>query len=589
MDSNDGQAVVEVFAKAAAAGGVQQGRVGSGDNTGIKGHVLVAAQGADAAGGERPQQGLLHLGRGIAHFIQHESAAAGGQKCALAALFGFGEGSLGMPEERIHEQAFVQCAAVDGDEWPGVPGAQAVDGGGDKLFARARFAHHQHVGRDLGGLAHLFVEGPHGRGIAHQPVGGQILRMGQIQHGFAPPLGVVFRLLAAAELFGQAQPFQQGVYARAQAFQLHGQRGEPQGGGAVCGIAFLQAPGHAVQAAAHLAGQPPQAQAQKQKSSAEGGDVDAHDLHARAGGGEAGVQHGQATQHHGGGRHLRLKTDGHIADPLHAHLSVAPDGDAFTHGQLARTALLHVGHHAPVAEVVRAGAEGQVKARSAEVAGKARPHDVCIQTFFAQAGVLGLGLEEHPAFTVKKQAAHARFRFGGNGGFGGGVGRDGVAQFAQIQRKKQTAREFALAVVNRRGKAQHVECHGLHGAVHRHQRVDRLQRLPHSDVAGPLLTAHVVEGAGGAFQRGFWGHADDLALVVYEDIAVFRGNPHEGHLPVTQPLGPDTKAKTFGHGPQVHGAGGQDEQLIAGFGQGFFQRQAHGLGLELCVARNCAI
>lgn len=229
MDSNDGQAVVEVFAKAAAAGGVQQGRVGSGDNTGIKGHVLVAAQGADAAGGERPQQGLLHLGRGIAHFIQHESAAAGGQKCALAALFGFGEGSLGMPEERIHEQAFVQCAAVDGNEWPSVPGAQAVDGGGDKLFARARFAHHQHVGRDLGGLAHLFVEGPHGRGIAHQPVGGQILRMGQIQHGFAPPLGVVFRLLAAAELFGQAQPFQQGVYARAQAFQLHGQRGSPRG------------------------------------------------------------------------------------------------------------------------------------------------------------------------------------------------------------------------------------------------------------------------------------------------------------------------------------------------------------------------
>ena len=81
-DGDDGQAVIEVLAEGAFLGVLQQFRIGGGDDAGVEGHVLVAAQGTDHAGGKGPQQGLLDLGGSVADLVQHQGAALGREKGA---------------------------------------------------------------------------------------------------------------------------------------------------------------------------------------------------------------------------------------------------------------------------------------------------------------------------------------------------------------------------------------------------------------------------------------------------------------------------------------------------------------------------
>ena len=178
LDGDDGQAVVKVVAEGAVLPVPAQFGVGGGDDPGVEGHVVVRAQGADAPGGEGAEQGLLHFGRGVAHLVQHQGAALGGQKSPLARLLGFGERALDVPEQGVHEQGLVQRAAVDGDERPVGAVAQAVNGFGNQFLAGARLAHDEHVGQNLGGLLDLAIEGLHGQGGAHQAADRQIRRIG---------------------------------------------------------------------------------------------------------------------------------------------------------------------------------------------------------------------------------------------------------------------------------------------------------------------------------------------------------------------------------------------------------------------------
>ena len=95
---------------------ILQIRIGGGNDAGVEFHELVAAQGMNAAVGKGTQKGLLHAQGGVADFVKHERAAFGSKESALARLLGFRIRAFDVAEERIHEKAFVERAAVDGDE-----------------------------------------------------------------------------------------------------------------------------------------------------------------------------------------------------------------------------------------------------------------------------------------------------------------------------------------------------------------------------------------------------------------------------------------------------------------------------------------
>ena len=230
---------------------------------------MVRAQGTDTPGGKGAQQGLLDLGRGVAHLVQHQGAAFGGQKSPLARLFGFGERALDVSEQGIHEQGLVQRAAVDGDKRPVGTVAQAVDGFGDQLLAGARLAHDQHVRQNLGSFLNLAVEGLHGQGGAHQAAGRQIRRIGQIRHGLPLLLGRLFLCLGDLIGLGPAQPAEQDVHVPFDSFQFQRQGGQTERVGAVQLVAGAQFAGKPVQALARAVGQPPEAQAQQQRAAQE--------------------------------------------------------------------------------------------------------------------------------------------------------------------------------------------------------------------------------------------------------------------------------------------------------------------------------
>jgi hypothetical protein len=131
-----------------------------GDDARIEGLVPVAAQRADGPGGQCAQQGLLDLRRGVADLVQVQGAAGRCQESAFAVRFGLGEGSLDVSEEGVHEQVFIQCPAIYGDEGPRCTRTGPMDGLCRKLLARARFADEQDVGRNLRRLA------DHGREVS---------------------------------------------------------------------------------------------------------------------------------------------------------------------------------------------------------------------------------------------------------------------------------------------------------------------------------------------------------------------------------------------------------------------------------------
>ena len=180
---NDGQAVEKILAEVFIPR--EQG-VGCGNDAGIEGHFLVAAQGTHGPRGKGAQQGLLDLGRGVAHFIQHERAALGCEKGPLARLAGFGEGPLDVSEQGVHEQVFVERAAVNGNERTVAAGAGFMNGARNQFLAGAGFADDENVGIRRRGSRNMFAQFVHDGRFAYQPKGrGNIV--GHEIAGFAFP------------------------------------------------------------------------------------------------------------------------------------------------------------------------------------------------------------------------------------------------------------------------------------------------------------------------------------------------------------------------------------------------------------------
>ena len=236
-----------------------------------------------------------------------------------------------------------------------------------------------------------------------------------------------------------------------------------------------------------------------------------------------------------------------------------------------------------------AGPEGRAEAGAAEISAKTGPYRVGAQEAFAGIRVQAFGLEEHPAVPVEKEAAHAGFLAAVDGCVGRGKQRHGVAQGLEIQRKNQNALKIARRVVNGRGKTQHIKRQALQRLVDGHHGIGYFQRLAHVDVAGFLAGTDVVEGARRGVQSHVRGHGNDFAAVIEEKIAAFRRQAHEGHFAIAQAVGPGAEFEAAHHLLPVHGAGGQDQQLVARFHQGLLQRKAHCLGLKSRVARYCTI
>ena len=236
-----------------------------------------------------------------------------------------------------------------------------------------------------------------------------------------------------------------------------------------------------------------------------------------------------------------------------------------------------------------AGPEGRAETGATEIPAKAGPHRVGTQGLFSGTSIQAFGLEEHPAVPVEKKAAHAGFLAAVDGRVGRGKQRHGVAQGPEIQRKDQNALKVARRVVDGRGKTQHIKCQALQRLVDGHHGIRYFQRLAHADIAGLLAGADAVEGARRSVQGHMGRHGNDFAAVIEEKITVFGRQAHEGHFAIAQAVGPGAEFEAAHHLLPVHGAGGQDQQLVARFHQNLLQRKAHGLGLELRVARYCTI
>ena len=250
---------------------------------------------------------------------------------------------------------------------------------------------------------------------------------------------------------------------------------------------------------------------------------------------------------------------------------------------------LDAGDHGPVVDVVGAGPEGGAEAGAAELALEARAQRIAVEA----AGLVRvqvLGLEEHPALVVEKDAADAGLVIGGAQGRGRrGEHADGVTQDGQVQGEDEHALEDALGVIDGRGEADDVKGDALHGIVERDHGIDHFQGLADLHMTGPLGRAQTGEGVahGGGGDVGRDG--DDLAAVAEQQIALGRIRAHEGHLAVAQALGAHAELEAPHHVLGFHGARGQDEELVPGLCENLLKRKAHGLGLQLGIAGYCAV
>ena len=107
---------------------------------------FVFADAADFAAFQHAQQfGLHRLGQ-LADFVEEQRAAVGDFEQADAMFVGAGEAAFAMAEQFAFDQAFGQCAAVDGHERLFGAVALIVHAAGDQFLAGAGFAGDQHGG-----------------------------------------------------------------------------------------------------------------------------------------------------------------------------------------------------------------------------------------------------------------------------------------------------------------------------------------------------------------------------------------------------------------------------------------------------------
>ena len=240
--------------------------------------------------------------------------------------------------------------------------------------------------------------------------------------------------------------------------------------------------------------------------------------------------------------------------------------------------------------MVGAGPEGGAETGAAELALEAGAQRVAVERAAGHVRVQVLGLEEHPALAVEEDAADAGLVVGGTQGRGRRREHaDGITQDGQVQRKDEQALEDALGIIDGCGKADDVKGDALHGIVERHHGIDHFQGLADLHMAGPLGRAQTGEGVahGGGGDIGRDG--DDLAAVAEQQIALGGIRAHEGHLAVAQAFGTHAELEAAHHIFGIHGAGGQDEELVSGLCENLLKRKAHGLGMQLGIAGYCAI
>ena len=134
------QAMVEVLAKPARPHEAGEVLVRGGQDADINADGVPAADAADLALLEGPEELGLDAAGGLADLVQEDGAAVGLLEPARLGLEGAGEGAALVAEELALGEGVGDGGAVDGDEGAGVAGAPGVDEAGDQLLARAGLA-----------------------------------------------------------------------------------------------------------------------------------------------------------------------------------------------------------------------------------------------------------------------------------------------------------------------------------------------------------------------------------------------------------------------------------------------------------------
>ena len=165
FESDDIDAVEEVFAEASFPDHGGEVTVGGGDNPGVTGFGSGAAEGFIAVILKEAEQPHLEGGGDLADLIEEKCAVVGAGDEAVFILVGAGEGSLAVAEEFRFQEVVGYGAAVDGDEGMAFLFAGVMDGAGEEFLAGSGFA----VDKDGGGAV-----GDHGEEFADLAHGGAV-------------------------------------------------------------------------------------------------------------------------------------------------------------------------------------------------------------------------------------------------------------------------------------------------------------------------------------------------------------------------------------------------------------------------------
>src|SRR6266702_2022591 len=153
VNRNDCQPVIKVFAECAGTHRLVDIQIGGGYDADIKFLYLRAPYRLDFPLLQRPEQLGLQLNRQISNLIKEKRSPFRQLKLACLVPHRTGEGPLDMAEQFALQQVTGDGGAVYGHE-RGVPArAVGVDGAGNQLFSRSRFAGDQYRRLGVGNFA----------------------------------------------------------------------------------------------------------------------------------------------------------------------------------------------------------------------------------------------------------------------------------------------------------------------------------------------------------------------------------------------------------------------------------------------------
>src|SRR6266540_763797 len=165
-DSDDAQAVEQVFAEILVLDSRFEIAVGGRQDADVHRDVLSGAQALDGPFLKYAQKLGLSAGIEVADFVEKQRAALGLLEAADTARLRAGEGAAFVAEQFALQQRFRDGGAVDGDEGRLRPVAVLVDGAGDEFLAGACRAADEHGDGRGGDTANLLGNGLHGAAVA---------------------------------------------------------------------------------------------------------------------------------------------------------------------------------------------------------------------------------------------------------------------------------------------------------------------------------------------------------------------------------------------------------------------------------------